>query len=227
MKERKDKKDKRKKKSFLRFLGWGAFFPALAEAGIGILFLALPENSMHILAFSVGALFALLGVVLLSAVFLANAGIFCLAGGAAFVGFSVWLFVQPDGAVTALLYTLIAMLFLRALLGMWNAFSRKKEGTARWEIQFFACLTVAVADFVLFFAPFSFFVRRIVLGVLYLTESLLGLSAALLRLRSHGKKQGDQKPAEEQAGGGEEQKKCAEGAAPKKRKCLFGRKKER
>lgn len=229
---RNEGKQGKKKKSFLRFLGWGTFFPILAEAAVGILLLALTGED-EALSFAVGAIFAFLGVFLIASVFLAGGGIFCLGCGAAFAGFAVWLFVQPAEAVNVLLYALVALLFARSLFGMWNALGRKKEGGKWWEIQIFVCLAVAVADFVLFFAPFSFPVKCAVLGALYLCEAVLGLCAGLSRLfsrRGKGKEErGREEPQEQtQARANEETAETPDGepVSPKKRRGLFGGKKD-
>lgn len=181
--EKESKREKRRNP--FRFLAWGAFFPILAEAGIGILLLALPENSLEVLSISVGVLFCVLAVFLLATAFLhAKAGILRLAFGAAFIGAAVWLFIGRSEAAVILLYILLGLLILRTLLGMWNALSRNKEltGRRRREIGFTVCLALFICAFVLFFPIFSFTVRCIVTGVLYVILAATGLCSRFARL---------------------------------------------
>lgn len=181
-----DRKGQKKRNPF-RFLGWGSFFPMLAEAGAGILLLALPENSLEVLSISVGVLFCVLGVFLLATAFLlAKAGILRLAAGAVFIGVAVWLFIARQEAVTVLLYILLGILFLRAFLGMWNALVQNKGGSGGhwWQIQFTVCLVVLLGAFILFFPLLGFAARCIVTGVLFAVDAAAELCSGLARLFS-------------------------------------------
>lgn len=222
---------KKKRRSLLRFLRWGAPPAAAALAAVGIMLLAVPQDSARLLSIITGALFCAVGILFLAFAFTGTkAGFIQLILGAGIIGLSVWLFVDPEGALNALMMVFAAILLTRGFLGILDALFSKRTGAVFRQVQLVVSLAVFVFSVVLFFNLFEFRYLVLTVGILMLADAASEAVSSALRILSRPKEEAT--PKGKPPKGGEETAEEGEPAAappaekkPKRRFC-FGKKRE-
>lgn len=214
------KKKGEKRKSAFRFLRWGSLIPVLTEVGIGVLLFCLQGRSMSLLSIVMGVIFCALAVLLLAFAFGGSrAGFVQLALGTLAIAFSVWLFVQPNEAVAALLIVLTALLFVRGMLGMFYSLSAKRQGGRVWQTVLVGSLILIVCAFVLFFLPMvSSSLQVLMLGILScLGGAMEALTLAYRLVRPKGHQEAKPQKEQEEQTSQKKQKEQEEEVPPNKK----------
>lgn len=215
----KAKKDHSARRKIASLFRWGMPVPVLLLVAIAAVLFAVPPESLRVLGLIVGVLLIAAALVLIATAFTGKIGIPQIVIGVGLIAFSVWLFVQPEEASSALRYALTALVLLRAVLGFLYALLAKRKENRLWQISMAGSILLAIFCVVLFcLPPLRADVLNLLLGVLCCVNAAAELVALLHRalvlrqerkeekaeLRAERKKEEKEKDTEKEKGSARE-----------------------
>ena len=172
-----------KLKELLGRIRWGTFVSSLLTIIVGILLVALPESSSHILCILVGILFLLSGVFGIAGYFVRHiSDMTDFVFGFVEIALALWLFIAPDSALKVLMVVFGVLLLLRAFAGMGHAMESYKRNAKFWWTGLIVSLLTLVLAIIVLCNPFGTLrILMIVAGIAFIYN---GISDMMVMFRT-------------------------------------------